>query len=664
MNIDILSISVGEPPQAPHAAPTGNGGATFGRFLDNAEANASGKAASDARQDATSRQAASNRRTASAPNATPPRENDGRRTSKPATSAAPTNATAPTPAPERAQAASPDQPASAQAAKPASPGDVSLPLADGHGDGGRGARDDKSADSGDQAGNDVASQNAAALIPAIPVALVPLIAPVMGSVAPALAGSANAEPSPAGMLQQAAAAAAADSSALVGTGTAPAAAPSLASAANDAANALGNVPGIGPSLAPAANATGNAAGNAEGGAAALPANAFQGLLTSGAADIAAPAAPLAPVAGTNSSGTSVQPAPLNNRNPTGTVSAQAAALLARLSGPGAAPSMTASPPAGSAGAQVAGAAANGVAAATVTSPSASDALPSATPTPTASANAASAAPATPLPPVSGAIDLSPKLSAVAIPAHGDAAPPAAKAKSAVEAPSPRIATATPVSPSGESAAATTKATADASLAAAGTSEPGLPREDDATAPHAANVSATAPQPRGETIGLVNGAPAASAAPETKAAPLAALHSVVDQVAISLKRGVKGGNDQIQINLEPASLGKIAVRLDFAQDGRVSATFSADRPDTLNLLNNDSRSLEQALRDAGLRADSGSLTFNLSGGDNGASARQFAQSASYAATAATMSDDDPLAALASAQATSRGLSHDGSLDIHV
>ena len=32
------------------------------------------------------------------------------------------------------------------------------------------------------------------------------------------------------------------------------------------------------------------------------------------------------------------------------------------------------------------------------------------------------------------------------------------------------------------------------------------------------------------------------------------------------------NDQIQINLEPASLGKISVRLDFAQDGRVSAVL--------------------------------------------------------------------------------------------
>jgi len=154
------------------------------------------------------------------------------------------------------------------------------------------------------------------------------------------------------------------------------------------------------------------------------------------------------------------------------------------------------------------------------------------------------------------------------------------------------------------------------------------------------------------------------AQEAPVIPVAALHSVTDQVSVSLKRGVKEGNDQIQINLEPASLGKIAVRLDFAQDGRVTATFSADRPDTLTLLNQDSRALEQSLRDAGLRADSGSLSFNLSAGDSGANARQFAQSASYAATAAATDSDDPLAPTAVTRSIANGLSRDGGLDIHV
>ena len=39
-------------------------------------------------------------------------------------------------------------------------------------------------------------------------------------------------------------------------------------------------------------------------------------------------------------------------------------------------------------------------------------------------------------------------------------------------------------------------------------------------------------------------------------------------------------------------------------------FIADRPETLDMLQRDARVLERALNDAGLRADSGGLSFNL------------------------------------------------------
>jgi len=42
--------------------------------------------------------------------------------------------------------------------------------------------------------------------------------------------------------------------------------------------------------------------------------------------------------------------------------------------------------------------------------------------------------------------------------------------------------------------------------------------------------------------------------------------------------------------------------------------SADRPDTLQLLQRDARGLEQALQDAGLQMGQGSLSFNLGGQD--------------------------------------------------
>ena len=55
-----------------------------------------------------------------------------------------------------------------------------------------------------------------------------------------------------------------------------------------------------------------------------------------------------------------------------------------------------------------------------------------------------------------------------------------------------------------------------------------------------------------------------------------------------------------------------MQLDVAPDGRVHAVIAADKPETLDLLQRDARALERALNDAGLRADSGSLSFNLRG----------------------------------------------------
>ena len=83
-----------------------------------------------------------------------------------------------------------------------------------------------------------------------------------------------------------------------------------------------------------------------------------------------------------------------------------------------------------------------------------------------------------------------------------------------------------------------------------------------------------------------------------------------QVAVQIAQAVHQGIDQIKIQLHPAELGRVDVRLDVASDGRVAATVVADRPETLEMLRNDSRSLERALQDAGLRSDAGNLSFNL------------------------------------------------------
>lgn len=91
---------------------------------------------------------------------------------------------------------------------------------------------------------------------------------------------------------------------------------------------------------------------------------------------------------------------------------------------------------------------------------------------------------------------------------------------------------------------------------------------------------------------------------------AAQAGALNQVVVQISRAVKNGNDTITLQLHPAEMGTVNVRLDVAADGKVQGTVTADNPQTLDMLQKDSRSLERALQDAGLRADPGSLQFSL------------------------------------------------------
>ncbi len=82
--------------------------------------------------------------------------------------------------------------------------------------------------------------------------------------------------------------------------------------------------------------------------------------------------------------------------------------------------------------------------------------------------------------------------------------------------------------------------------------------------------------------------------------------------VHIAKAAAEGADKINIKLKPLTLGQIEVQLDVASDGRVHAVIAADKPETLDLLQRDARALERALNDAGLRTDSGSLSFNLRG----------------------------------------------------
>ena len=90
----------------------------------------------------------------------------------------------------------------------------------------------------------------------------------------------------------------------------------------------------------------------------------------------------------------------------------------------------------------------------------------------------------------------------------------------------------------------------------------------------------------------------------------------EQIAVNISKAVGEGVNKIQIQLQPSDMGKVEIQLDVSREGRVIATVLADKPETLENLQRDSKSLERALQQAGLQTNSESLNFGLRDDQNG------------------------------------------------
>jgi flagellar hook-length control protein FliK len=121
-------------------------------------------------------------------------------------------------------------------------------------------------------------------------------------------------------------------------------------------------------------------------------------------------------------------------------------------------------------------------------------------------------------------------------------------------------------------------------------------------------------------GLANGAP--RLANWQQSAFLAQLKQNVqmmpphEQVAVQIQRAAQNGIGRLTVDLQPAELGRVEIKMNVDKDKNVTASVVVDRPATLDLLQRDARSLERILQDSGLQTGSGSLSFSLrnSGGD--------------------------------------------------
>ena len=132
---------------------------------------------------------------------------------------------------------------------------------------------------------------------------------------------------------------------------------------------------------------------------------------------------------------------------------------------------------------------------------------------------------------------------------------------------------------------------------------------------AANSGATSVDPLPPVTGVANVSQPTSATAVTQTAAMhrpSAQPTPADQVAVQIQRAVANGDTRINIRLHPASLGRVDVDLEIGKDGRVLAMVTAEKAETLEMLQRDTKVLERALQDAGLDANPDSLSFNLFG----------------------------------------------------
>lgn len=147
---------------------------------------------------------------------------------------------------------------------------------------------------------------------------------------------------------------------------------------------------------------------------------------------------------------------------------------------------------------------------------------------------------------------------------------------------------------------------------------------------------------------VSGQAATSAATATKDAPSfdrmlqpQVRGSAVEQVQFQMKSLIQNGNSKMIVKLDPAEMGELEIRLETSRDGHSRMVVSVEKPQTLEMLQRDARSLLQTLADAGLKTDSGSLSFNLRGENGSGGGQQSRQSATYYPPVADDFDEDML-----------------------
>ncbi|PKR58223.1 hypothetical protein COO92_10760 [Thalassospira lohafexi] len=162
---------------------------------------------------------------------------------------------------------------------------------------------------------------------------------------------------------------------------------------------------------------------------------------------------------------------------------------------------------------------------------------------------------------------------------------------------------------GNPAQAAQQAMAAAAGAQAPTNTPAQPQAATANGNAAVSATTTTDGSAQAVNGQVNSTNSLNqAGTNGQTARHAPAQPVQQQVAVSIRNAASEGVDKISVQLRPEHLGRVDVKLEIGHDGRVQGVIQADTRETLDMLRQDSRALQQALKDAGLNADSQSFTF--------------------------------------------------------
>lgn len=183
----------------------------------------------------------------------------------------------------------------------------------------------------------------------------------------------------------------------------------------------------------------------------------------------------------------------------------------------------------------------------------------------------------------------------------------------------------------------------------------------------AGTIATAPATPGPTV-ATGAQPTMTAVPQGtagQAVPVAAL-------AVEINRQAMNGKTQFEIRLDPPELGRLNVKLEVDSNGQTRTHLVVERGETLDMLTTDSRSLERALQQAGLKAEPGSVTFELAQDFNDGLAQNGNQSEAgdndTASPDGTQTGDDDvipeLTDMSSVEAVRQQLYLTGHLDVRV